>query len=377
MIRSPHVSTASCFQRVPCRLAQRSAGIEQHLEAAEEVLPQRAVSAEMRDERIVALGHIEIDGGRDLAQIAHGLGEPGGGGVAFIDVERAAVGEHQVEVVIGAERMTPGKPIDHDRGVVPHEAEARRQHRLVRAQHPLGIDHRLRRAGRTGGEQELGDGVRANCRMRAIDRVGRWRGKLGEGRSLPAGNGVACQHKLGRGGENRVDRAREQRPIVGEDEARSEQLHDGAQLGEVAGHERIRRRDRRIGNADIHRCEPEHRLLDVVARQKCDGSLRRKIPLQERSRDAARLMQHLGVGERSPRTAAIALRQEYALGRGGSPVFEPLRELLRIRAELRGGADQQRAIGPALLRDLEHTEGDGSQSCLRSERSRTGHRRFT
>ena len=67
-----------------------------------------------------------------------------------------------------------------------------------------------------------------------------------------------------------IERAREGTAIVDEDHSRREQFDDRTQFAEVARHQRISRRDRRVGNADIHRRESEHRLLNVVAGQRHD-----------------------------------------------------------------------------------------------------------
>ena len=49
------------------------------------------------------------------------------------------------------------------------KAEAGGDHRLVRAQHALGVDDGLGLAGGAGGEQEFGDGVGRDLRLRGGD----------------------------------------------------------------------------------------------------------------------------------------------------------------------------------------------------------------
>jgi hypothetical protein len=85
----------------------------------------------MRHQRLVAFWHVEIDGGRDLAQIPHGFGHARRRWVAVVDIERAAVDQHHVEVVIAAERMAPGQPIDDHRRFLCNIREAGGQHGLV------------------------------------------------------------------------------------------------------------------------------------------------------------------------------------------------------------------------------------------------------
>ena len=60
-------------------------------------------------------------------------------------------------------------------------------------------------------------------------------------------------------------------------------------LLEILRQQRIRHRDRRVRNADMHGREAEQRVLDVVARQDRDRPLGRQIALQQRCRDGAHL----------------------------------------------------------------------------------------
>ena len=75
MMRSPAVSTASSSSASQHVLRQAGAGVEQHLQPAEECLAQGGSAAQIRQQHLVALRHVEIDRRRDLAQIAHGLGD--------------------------------------------------------------------------------------------------------------------------------------------------------------------------------------------------------------------------------------------------------------------------------------------------------------
>ena len=137
------------LQCIPGRPAETGASVEQHFQAAEEGLAQLPIRPQVRKQRIVALGHVEIDGRRDLAQVAHGLCQACRRGVAIVDVERAAIAEHHVEVVVAAEGVAPGKPIDHHRRLVFQKAKPGRHHCLVRTQHSLRVDDGLGRSGRT------------------------------------------------------------------------------------------------------------------------------------------------------------------------------------------------------------------------------------
>ncbi len=88
---------------------------------------------------------------------------------------------------------------------------------------------------------------------------------------------IARHHHLDVGRHRLFDGAREGRAIGREDEAGREQCEYVFELPEVAGDQRIGRRDRRVGDADIHRSEPEQRVLEVVAGEDHDGALGREI----------------------------------------------------------------------------------------------------
>ena len=84
-------------------------------------------------------------------------------------MERAAIMDGDADVVVAAESVVPRQPIDEHRRLIFEERQMRRDHRLVRAQHALRVDHALGHARRAGGEEEFRDRVgrgRANGRRR-------------------------------------------------------------------------------------------------------------------------------------------------------------------------------------------------------------------
>jgi hypothetical protein len=103
-------------QRVPHRLRQRRAGVEEHLHARQQLAAQRVVGLHRVGDRLEAGRHVEVDGGRDLAQVVQRLAHQRGRGLAVVDVERAAVVDRQAEVVVAAERVVPGQPVDSTGG---------------------------------------------------------------------------------------------------------------------------------------------------------------------------------------------------------------------------------------------------------------------
>jgi hypothetical protein len=68
-----------------------------------------------------------------------------------------------------------------------------------------------------------------------------------------------------------------------------------AQLGEIRRNQRIRRRNRRIGNARVHRAQAEQRMLEIIAGQNGNRPLRRKPAIHERLSDSARLSPGFGI----------------------------------------------------------------------------------
>ena len=92
---------------------------------------------------------------------------------------------------------------------------------------------------------------------------------------------------------HRVDRLLEDIPLRSENQPRRQQLEDRAQLAEIGGEQRIRRRHRRVRNADVHRAEMQQRVLDVVAREHDERPLRGQLLLQQVLPDAPRALERL------------------------------------------------------------------------------------
>ena len=166
-MRSPQVSDRQVLHLVEHRLRQAAPANNSTFSRLKKFCAQLRVRAEERQQRLVALGHVEVPGRRDLAQIAHRLLDQAGHRLAFVDIHRAAVVEHEADIVIAAGGVVPWRPVDNHRRLVLEIGQRRAQHHLVGAPHALGVDHAFGHAGRAGGEQDLGDGVRADaCRGR-------------------------------------------------------------------------------------------------------------------------------------------------------------------------------------------------------------------
>ena len=182
-MRSPHSfsATASSLSQTGCdRPAPEKKNIFTRLK---KVLRSAVVDLERVGDLLEALGHVEVDRRRDLAQVAQRLADQRRRRLAFVDVERAAVVEGDADVVVAAEGVVPGQPVDQHRRLLLQRREALADHLLVGAEHALGVDHALGQLGRAGGEQELGDRVGADLGVRRVDGGGgRGRQQLGERR---------------------------------------------------------------------------------------------------------------------------------------------------------------------------------------------------
>jgi hypothetical protein len=107
----------------------------------------------------VAARHVEVDRGLHLAQVGDGAVDGAGQGPAVVDVQRAAAAQHEVDVVVAAEGVAPGQPVQQHGLLLVQETQGLRQHLLVGAEHAVGVDHHLRVAGAAAGQQVFGVGI--------------------------------------------------------------------------------------------------------------------------------------------------------------------------------------------------------------------------
>ena len=157
------------LQRLAHMGRQRRAGVDEGLEVGEQALAQGLVGLDIRQQHLEALGDIVIDGRRHVLEVADGGFDRARQRPPLVDIVRAAGRQHEIEVVVAAEGVAPGQPVDqHRRDHMVARIDAL-QHRLVRGHHLLGVDDALRRSGRAGGEEELGDGVGADVGVGRVD----------------------------------------------------------------------------------------------------------------------------------------------------------------------------------------------------------------
>ena len=201
--------------------SERRAGVDEGLQVGEQALAQARVRLDIGQQHLEALRHVVVDGRRHVAEVADRRLDRAGQGPSLVDVERAAARQDEIEIVVAAEGVAPGQPVDQHRGDRAVARVDAFQHRLVRRHHPLGVDHALGRAGRTGGEQELGDRVGTDLRLRRVDLgaggLGRERFECRRGPALrrigPGDHLDVLRHA-------RCEGERELRPVGDIDEAR-------------------------------------------------------------------------------------------------------------------------------------------------------------
>ena len=185
--------------------------------------------------------------------------------------------------------------------------------------------------------------------------------QVGEQRRLAVAQRVTRHHQLDTVRHRRIKRARERQPVIGEYQAGREQVDNGAQFSEIARQQRIGRRDRRIGNADIHRRQRQQRMLDVVAGDDRDRLVGGQPAPQQRGADAPGQRQHLRVAQRAPAAFGVALREENPVRRGLGPMLERLAQRGVIGRQHLRGADMDDAAWLALQHDVEGAEPDRAQ----------------
>jgi hypothetical protein len=153
-------------------LRQRRAGIECEFHLNEEAAAQFLIIAQCGYQHVEAARHVEIHRRHHASQIGERGREQTRRRLAAVDIQRAAVAQHQVEIVVGAEGMAPRQPVEKNQ-VLSCTFEKRpclRLGLLARSQHALGVDDRLRRACRARSEQKFRDGVRRDGREGSCDR---------------------------------------------------------------------------------------------------------------------------------------------------------------------------------------------------------------
>jgi hypothetical protein len=144
---------------LPQIFGERRTGVEDHLQTGEEVFREFGVFLQMRQDRGVSRGHIEISRRRNLGDVLHrDLGETGRG-LAAVDIHGAREPLREVEAEAAAEGMIPRQPVAQHERVFFEKRPAGNDLLLIGGQHAVRGDDRLRQIGRAGREQKLRDRI--------------------------------------------------------------------------------------------------------------------------------------------------------------------------------------------------------------------------
>ena len=342
-------------------LRQPRAGIEQQLDLAEEMLAQLLVGLKKWQQHLVPLGHIEIHGRRNLLEIGHGFFNLPRQRFAVVNVERAAVIQHAIKIVIAAESVVPRRPVEQHRRRIVKKRQRVRNLALVAGEHALGVDDAFGVAGGAGGKQEFGDGVWRHCRIRRID------GGSGYGtREVsvqtrgPANGRVGRDHDLGVRRYRRGDSGTKRLAISGEHQTGIQQRDDMTQLFKVFRHQRIGHRDRRVGNAHVHGSEAEQRVLEIVAGENDQRALRRELAVEQRLRECAHLVQRHAVTQLHPLIVNATFGKKRLIAPFARPFDQPVGDAAIHLADGVRRAQDERAIGTAFERGVACAEAHGT-----------------
>ncbi len=272
-------------------------------------------------------------------------------------MQGAAGGEHEPEIVIPAERVVPRKPVDEIERRLDHAREALRDLLQVAAQHAVRVDDALRRAGRAGREENLGNLIGLDGRVGARDIAsGATRLEAIErGRPLPF-EPAAGRDDLDVGSHGLRDGPLVRRPVGDEHEPRRQPPDDVREPPEVRRQERIGGGYRRERHPDVQGGEGEEPVFEAVLRKDGDRPLGTEPPIEQALRDPLDPGERLTVGQRAPAPAFVAAGEERAIRSHRGPVNQALRENARIRPEFEPGAEEHRAVGAGDLLDVHRPE---------------------
>jgi hypothetical protein len=246
-------------------LSDARARILQDPDAAEEVLPQRAIAAQPRNQFLVTLRDIRVEQRRDFAQVANRLLDLTRQGLAVIDIKRPPVVQCDTETNRTSEDVMPGQPVDEYRSLLGEHGVAPAHHLHDAAQHAVRADRSFRHPGRSGGEQQLGHRIgidRVGGRLHGISR-GRGDQRIEECR---AAVGIAvCDDDLGiLRGAGKVCR-RVVIPVIRKDQSWLYQGCNVAQSDKIGRDQRVGCRHRHERNANIQAGERQQAMLDSIA----------------------------------------------------------------------------------------------------------------
>ncbi len=227
--------------------------------------------------------------------------------------------------------VAPRQPVEQDGRLLGQERPGLAERLLVRAQHPVRVDHALGTARRPRREEDLGDGVRADAGEVLVHRAG------GVGAHPPL-EGVAADegHPACRVHGGRVGVR-----VVGEHHGGPGQRGHVAQLGVGRVQQRVGRADRDGTSRSCSRRASEQ-VLDRVAGKDHHRAARRAV-VEQRLREAVRHAPRLAVGDAAPRVA-VPVGDEEPVGMRGGGLPEHVRHARGARLGRQRRLQDERAV---------------------------------
>ena len=357
----PHVLTTDALgqrlQPVPGGLWQGRAGIKHHAQPGEKALCLGQVRLQQRQQHVQPTRHVEVQRGLHFTQVAQGFFDRPGGRPALINHQRAAVAQHQVEVVVAAKSVAPGQPVHQHRFFVVQKAPGLANHLLVGAQHAVAVDHHFGVAGGAGCQQVFGMGVGGDQRKSGHHGRAFWRaGELVKWqRAGVAVCALAEHHQRGPAAAGECGNSRPiHRRIRRVDQRRPQGVEDAVDLAVVlrqpavgAGHGAHR-------TADVQAGQQQQQVVDGVVRQHHDGRLWRQVQVQQALGNAAHLNAGLGPAQAAPASCGCAVGQgavgHHTFGkrrcvrRLGGPALQPFPGAAGVGLQRLGRAQHKAAV---------------------------------
>ena len=257
------------------------------------------VLLEMREQHRVPNGHIEVDRWRDLFEIAYRGIDRISGGFPRVEVQRSALLEHEVEVVVAAKGVIPRKPVDEHRWRLLHERPALLHHLLIGAEHPVRVDHCFWESRRPGREQVLRHGVGREllgtgcqggprrCREELFQRNPQTASGL-RADDIHLLEGQCVQYPLKRGN------------ALYEDQAWTDAIKDAFHLLVIARQQGVGWRDRRDRDAGEKTPQHQQRVVDGISGEHHHRSIRIEPQLEQRLADRLGRAQRVRVMHQAP-----------------------------------------------------------------------------
>ena len=156
---------------------------------------------------------------------------------------------------------------------------------------------------------------------------------------------------------DRCQRRRERLEARDIDRAGVEQTDHAFELVEILRHQRIGRRDRGCGHADMHGREREQRVIDTAVGENDHGVLGAQTLRQNPGGSRAHLPQRVVVGDGRPRRVDIrTFTEKNPLGRLPRPALQPVADATRVLLQRRGRFQPDTAVGAPIGHDLRRRE---------------------